>query len=534
MANRIIGQRTKRIDAVSKVTGEALYPGDLSMEDMLHMKILFSDRAHARICSIDVSAARAYPGIAAIFTAGDIPCNEYGLILPDQPVLCGPGSDKPGADIVRTTMDQIALIVAETEEAAAEARALICVEYEDLPAIFDPVEALQDGAPQLHADTPGNVLTQYHIRKGDMAAGWQAADVIVEGIYTTSWQEHAYLQPEAGLAYLDDENRITVEVAGQWTHEDQEQICHALGLPPEQVRVIYPAIGGAFGGREDMSVQIVLALAAWRLHRPVKIVWSREESIRGHHKRHPMIIKAKWGATREGKITAAEVSIIADAGAYAYTSSKVLGNATLTCTGPYVIPNAQVDASAVYTNNLPAGAFRGFGGPQGAFAAEGQIGKLADVLNVDPVEIRLKNALRDGDLATVGTPLSPGVSITQVIRQCARHSGWEHDEGSWHFDTSSYTQPLAPTKRRGIGFAAAFKNIGFSFGVPEQSGAAVELRGHADIEEVILKYAGAEVGQGIHTALTQMRRPAYRQTRYAWSSQTHCQLTIPAALQLLD
>ncbi|MBN1313208.1 MAG: molybdopterin-dependent oxidoreductase [Anaerolineae bacterium] len=503
MADRIIGQRVRRIDAESKVTGEALYPGDLSMEGMLHMKILFSERAHARICSIDTSAAEAHPGVVAILTARDVPKNEYGLIRFDQPVLCGPGSEKPGADIVRTTMDQVALIAAETEEAAAAARDLIRVEYEDLPAVFDPFEAMQEDAPQLHADTPGNILTHYHIRKGDMEAGWQAADVVIEGTYTTSWQEHVYLQPEAGLAYLDDERRITVEVAGQWTHEDQAQICHALGLPPEQVRVIYPAIGGAFGGREDMSVQIVLALAVWKLRRPVKITWSREESIRGHHKRHPMTIKAKWGATCEGKITAAEVSIVSDAGAYAYTSSKVLGNATLSCTGPYVVPNAQVDARTVYTNNLPSGAFRGFGGPQGAFAAEGQINKLADALGLDPVELRLRNVLHDGDLMTVGTSPPAGVSIAQVVRECARHSGWQRAEGSWRFDTA-YTQPLASSKRRGIGFAAAFKNIGFSFGVAEQSSATVELHGGSEIDEMVLHYAGAEVGQGIHTVLVQM------------------------------
>ncbi|MBN1429025.1 MAG: molybdopterin-dependent oxidoreductase [Anaerolineae bacterium] len=503
MATRIIGQSIKRIDAVSKVTGEALYPGDLVIENMLYAKVLFSGRAHARIRAIDIGAAAAYPGVAAIFTAGDIPCNEYGLIRNDQPVLCGPGSDKAGADIARTTMDQLALIVAESDEAATAACKLIAVEYDDLPAVFDPFEAMADGAPQLHADTPGNILTHYHISKGDVEAGWQAADVTIEGTYTTSWQEHAYLQPEAGLAYIDEEGRVTVEVAGQWTHEDQAQICHALGLTTDQVRVLYPAIGGAFGGREDMSLQIVLALAAWKLHRPVKIVWSREESIRGHHKRHPMTVKAKWGATREGKITAAEVLVVADAGAYAYTSSKVLGNTTLTCTGPYVIPNATVDTYAVYTNNLSSGAFRGFGGPQGALAAEGQINKLADALGMDPVELRLKNILRDGDLLTVGTPLPPGATIDKVIEQCAMHGGWQHTRKGWHRE-SSITQPIEPHKKRGIGFAAAFKNIGFSFGVAEKSSATVELRGETEIEEVVLHYAGAEVGQGNHTALAQM------------------------------
>lgn len=503
MADRTIGRSIQRIDALSKVTGEALYPGDLSMTNMLYMKILFSEHAHARIRGIDTHAAEAYPDVAAIFTAKDIPCNEYGLIKNDQPVLCGPGSSKPGADIVRTTMDNLALVVAETEKAAAEGCRLIHVDYESLPAVFDPFEAMKEDAPQIHDDTPGNVLSHYRIRKGDMDAGWQAADVIIEGTYSTSWQEHAYLQPEAGLAYIDDGGHLTVEVAGQWTHEDQLQICHALELPPEQVRVIYPAIGGAFGGREDMSVQIVLALAAWKLHRPVKIIWSREESMRGHHKRHPITITSKWGATREGKITAAEVVVVGDAGAYAYTSSKVLGNANLTCTGPYVIPNAQVDTYAVYTNNLPSGAFRGFGGPQGALAAEGQINRLADALGIDPITIRLKNVLRDGDLMTVGTPPPAGVSMAQVIEQCASQSGWRRSGAGWHFNTLN-TQPFARTRRRGAGFAAAFKNIGFSFGVAEKCSAIVELHGKTEIEEVVVRFAGAEVGQGNHTVLTQM------------------------------
>ena len=260
--------------------------------------------------------------------------------------------------------------------------------------------------------------------------------MIVEGNYQTPAQEHAYLQPEAGIGLIDEEGRVTVYVAGQWVHEDQEQIAHALGLPLEQVRVIYPAIGGAFGGREDMSVQIVLALAAWRLHqrgidRPIKIIWSREESIVGHHKRHPYHLKTSWAATKEGKILAAEVELVTDGGAYAYTSTKVMGNATLMCTGPYEIPNVKVDSYAVYTNNLPNGAFRGFGGPQGAFEAELQMNKLAEVLGIDPVEIRMRNLLQEGSLLSVGTPLPEGVSISKVVEACALKAGWRKTETGW-------------------------------------------------------------------------------------------------------
>lgn len=502
----VVGQSVVRTDALGKVTGDALYPGDINMPGQLYMKIRFSDRAHARITRLDTSAAEQYPGVVAVLTAKDVPVNEYGLIMPDQPVLCGPGGTRPDADIVRCYMDNIALVIAETEEAAAKARDLIAITYEDLPVVTDPFAAMRDDAPRLHANTPNNILTHYRIRKGDMQAGWAAAEVIVEGTYRTSWQEHAYLQPEAGLGYIDEQGRVTVVVAGQWTHEDREQIAHALGLPEEAVRVIYPAIGGAFGGREDMSVQIVLALAAYRLRRPVKIVWSREESILGHHKRHPVTVKTRWGATREGKIVAVEAEVVGDAGAYAYTSTKVLGNTNLMVTGPYEIPNAHIDTYAVYTNNIPTGAFRGFGGPQGAFAAEMQMNKLAEALGMDPVTLRQKNVLREGSLLTVGTPVPKGVSIEAVLTACAERSFWQQDGDRWQRLPAE--QPADPARRRGRGIACAFKNVGFSFGAPEACWAIIELRGDTEIEEVILYHAAAEVGQGVHTVMQQMTAEA--------------------------
>lgn len=509
-----IGQSVTRVDAVAKVKGEALYPGDFNFPNQTYMKILFANRPHARIKSIDVSEALRIEGVIAVFTAADVPVNEYGLIMPDQPVLCGPGSSKPFADRVRFIGDQVALVVAESEAIADKALHAIRVDYEDLPVVTDPREAMKEGAPLLHPDKGSNVFCRYRIRKGDVEKAFAQADVIVEGYYETPFQEHAYLQPEAGVAYIDEEGRVTVVVAGQWTHEDREQIAHALNLPEDQVRVIYPAIGGAFGGREDMSVQIVLALAAWRLHqrginRPVKIVWSREESIIGHHKRHPYYIRAKWGATREGKVIAAEVELIADGGAYAYTSTKVLGNATLLCTGAYNIPNVKVDSYAVYTNNIPTGAFRGFGGPQAIFAAESQMNKLAEALGMDPVEIRMRNLLDEGDLLSVGTPLPKGVSIKHVVEACARAAGWEKTERGWQ-RPAGYVWNIegSPNLRRAIGFACGFKNVGFSFGAPENCWAIIELEGGAEIEKATLYHAGAEVGQGAHTVFIQMAAEA--------------------------
>jgi CO/xanthine dehydrogenase Mo-binding subunit len=504
-----LGHSIKRLDAVGKVTGETPYPGDINIDGQLWMKLRFSDRAHARVVAIDTSSAEALPGVVRIFTAKDVPHNEYGLVTKDQPVMCGPDSNSqiPGADIARCYADCIAVVVAETEAIATHAAKRIEIIYEDLPAVFDMEEAMQDGAPQIHANNPNNILCHYRIRKGDMEAGWAQADMVVEGQYHTGWQEHAYLQPEAGLSYIDEVGRVTVIVAGQWVHEDQEQIYHALGLPEDQVRVIYPAIGGAFGGREDMSVQIVLALAAYCLRRPVKILWSREESILYHHKRHPMTIRTRWGATKEGKIVAAEATVIGDAGPYNYTSTKVMGNANLTVTGPYEIPNVHVDTYGVLTNNIPTGAFRGFGGPQGSFAAEGQMNKLAEALKIDPLELRARNVVREGSILSVGTPLPKGVSMPHVLDACARESYWRKN-GSDVWSREATQQPHDPAIRRGIGMACAFKNIGFSFGFPEQNWATVELHGGTEIDEVIVRQAGAEVGQGAHTVFIQMAAEA--------------------------
>jgi CO/xanthine dehydrogenase Mo-binding subunit len=475
------------------------------------MKVLFANRAHAVIRSIDTTQAEAMPGVLGVFTSKDVPVNEFGLIMFDQPVLCGP-SAQPHSERVRFVGDKVALVVAETEEIAAEACRKIVVVYEDLPLVTDVMEAMKPDAFLLHPERDSNVFCHYRIRKGDVEAAFAGADVVVECEYHTPAQEHAYLQPEAGICYLDEEGRITVVVAGQWTHEDQEQIAHALNLPLERVRVIYPAIGGAFGGREDMSVQIILGLAVLRLHekgidRPVKVIWNREESIIGHHKRHPYHMRAKWGARRDGKLVAAEVELIADGGGYASTSTKVLGNATLMCTGPYEIPYVKVDAYAVYTNAIPTGAFRGFGGPQAAFQAEMQMDKLAEALNMDPVELRMRNLLQEGALLSVGTPLPKGVSITQVLAECARAAGWQQTENGWK-QTPGVELPKGSEIKRGWGITCGFKNVGFSFGAPEQSTATMELHGSGRISRVVLHHAGADVGQGAHSAFAQIAAEA--------------------------
>ena len=514
-----IGSSAPRRDATSKTTGEALYPADIHREDALYTKVVFSGRPHSRMVAMDVSDTMAAPGVIEVVTAADVPINEYGLTRFDQPVLVGVGatnrSEVP-SEVSRWEGDQIAVVVAHTRQQAEEGAKRLRVEWEDLPLVPD-LESARTDTVLVHPENGLGTNTYKHLkfRVGDMEEGWRAADVEVGGTYVLPLQEHAYLQPEAAVAYLDSQDRITVEIAGQWTHEDQEQIAHALDLEPERIRVIYPAIGGAFGGREDMSLQIVMALAVRKLarkgiRRPVRTVWSREESIVGHHKRHKAVIHARWGATREGVLTAVEAEGWLDAGAYNYTSDKVMGNMHLCSVGPYRVPNLKVDSRVVYTHSVPGGAFRGFGAPQGAMAAEGQMNRLAVELGMDPVELRLRNCFREGDIGYWGTTVPSVVSLPEVIEACA-------DRAAWEDPPKTVTAPFpvfrslpadASRQRRGRGFACGFKNVGFSFGFPERCEAAVELWGDEEVEKVVLYHSGAEVGQGAHTAFAQMAAEA--------------------------
>ena len=516
-----VGASTARIDAADKLTGAAEYPGDRIPADALWAMAVFTDQPHARLVSLDFSGARAVGGVVEVFGSADVPINEFGLTMADHPVFVGlehTGRSPLPCDVSRWEADRLALVVAETPEAARAGAAAI-------EATWEPMEVLADIDQSLASDTllhpengePTNTYYSLRIRKGDMARGWADAEVVVESTYEFPYQEHAYLQPEAGLAYIDGDGRATVEAAGQWTHEDREQIAHALDLPEERVRVIYPAIGGAFGGREDISIQIVLALAAVRLHergidRSVATVWSREESIVGHCKRHRGRITARWGARRDGRITAVKSTAWLDAGSYNFTSNKVLGNCHLHQSGPYEVPNAEIDSRAVYTNATPAGAFRGFGAPQAAFAAESQVNKLAEALGMDPVEMRRINTLREGSIGITQTPMPEGVTMPEVIDGCAEAASEPVADGDGaDFSPFPSLPPEPSALRRGRGFACSFKNVGFSFGYPERCEAEIVLHGDADSyapEWAELYHAGAEVGQGAHTALVQMAAEA--------------------------
>ncbi len=485
----LIGASLPRPDALGKVTGAAVYPADLVRPGMLHLQVVFAHRPHARIRSIDASRALQHAGVVTVLTAADVPYNPYGLIDADQPVLCG--------DVVRFEGDKVALVVAESKEAAVAGASLVTVAYDDLPAVTDARAALAAGAPLVHEHLGSNQLLHIPIRKGDVAQAFAEADVVLEETFTTSWQEHAFLQPEAGIAFLDEQGRVVIETAGQWLHEDRRQIAEILQLPEEQVIVRYAAIGGAFGGREDLSIQHLLALATWKLKRPTALVWSREESMIAHHKRHPITIHCRWGAQKDGRISAVEAEVIADGGAYASTSAEVTKVATLFASGCYEIANIAVDGYAVYTNNIPCGAFRGFGAPQAQFASEVMVTRLAQALDIDPVEMRRRNIYREGSIEPTQRPLPPGVSALPVLERCVEEAR----------KRSGYGEPPqhpAPHLRRGTGIACGMKNVGYSFGSREQATATVELSGEAELERAEVRVGAADVGQGSHLILRQI------------------------------
>jgi CO/xanthine dehydrogenase Mo-binding subunit len=482
----LIGASLPRPDAYGKVTGNTAYPADLLRPGMLHLQVVFAHRPHARILHIDTSAALQYPGVVAVLTAEDVPYNAYGLVEDDQPVLCH--------DVVRFEGDKVALVVAESKQAAIAGTKLVNVTYEDLPAVTDPQAALTPDAPLVHTQRGTNLLSHFPIRKGNADEALAQADVVLEETFTTTWQEHAFLQPEAGIAFIDEQGRLVVETAGQWLHEDRRQIARILQIPKERVIIRYAAIGGAFGGREDLSMQQLLALATWKLRRPTALVWSREESMIAHHKRHPVVLHCRWGAQKDGRIVAVKAEAIADGGAYASTSSEVLKDIVFFVTGCYEIANIAVDGYAVYTNNIPAGAFRGFGVPQAHFACESMVTRVAHALGMDPVELRRRNIYREGGIEPTNRPLPPGVSALPVLERCI-----EEVQRRWQPQKS-----IVSHIKRGVGIACGMKNVGYSFGYPEQATATVEVFGEAELERAEVRVGAADVGQGAHLVLRQI------------------------------
>jgi xanthine dehydrogenase molybdenum-binding subunit len=480
---KAISRPLPRPDAVDKVTGRGIYADDLYMEGMLYAKALRSKYPHARLQRVDVSQAKALPGVVAVLTASDVPGRkECGVHEIDWPVLC--------YDKVRYVGDAVALVVAETEERAEEALGLIEVVYEPLPVVPGPREAARPDAPILHEHHPtGNFKATYHLENGDLARGFAEADVIVEHEYRTQTVEHGFIEPEAGLAVPEAYGRLTVYCGGQIPFSDREQIAAALNLPEEKIRVINCLIGGGFGGKEDVSVQIHVALAAWATKRPVKMVLSRKESLLVHPKRHATLIKMKTGARKDGSLAAHEVEIYGDGGAYASLSNHVMLRATTHAAGPYEVPNAVVNTYAMYTNNVPSGAFRGFGVTQSAFAMESQMDALAKELGLSPLEIRRKNMLAVGKKTLAGHTLVESCGLPQCLERVAAE-----------MEKHPFVA-VEGNKRRAWGVACAYKNTGFGSGAYDAAGAEVEVfaSGRASV-----RAGAAEIGQGLVGVLAQM------------------------------
>ena len=491
-----IGADVRRPDGVPKTRGAFAFASDLSVEGMLFAKTLRSLHPHARIVSVDVAGALAVPGVRAVVTASDVPgAPTFGLEHRDQPVFA--------SDVVRYQGEPVAAVAADDPATAVAAAAAIDVTYDVLEPVVDPEAALV--GPALHPD--GNVFRHLAIRHGDPDA---SGDVVVEGTYEVGMQDQAFMGPESGLAVPADDGGVHLHIATQWLHADRDQIAACLGLPPELVHLTLAGVGGAFGGREDVSLQIHLCLLALRTGRPVKMVYSRDESFLGHVHRHPARMWYRHHATRSGDLVKVEARVLLDGGAYASSSGAVVANAACFAPGPYRVPNAVVDGYAVRTHNPPCGAMRGFGAVQVCFGHEAQMDKLAAALGMDPVELRLRNALRTGDRLVTGQVVTGAAPVAEVIRAAVAHPlPPSLDDGLPMMARpggAGMTADVADL-RRGLGLAVGFKNICFSEGFDDSVAARLRLELGASATPVATVHvATAEVGQGFVTLAEQIAR----------------------------
>ncbi|MFI9309710.1 xanthine dehydrogenase subunit D [Streptomyces triculaminicus] len=511
-----IGESTPRPDGIPKVTGEFTYASDLWHEDMLWGFTLRSPHAHARIRSVDVSEALATPGVHAVMTHDDLPAaTRYGLEIQDTPVLAD--------GVVRHHGEPVALVAADHPETARRAAAKIRVDYEELPVVTDEKSATAPGAPVLH---PGrtdahaahvahpNIVHRQPVVRGDVAAAKARADVVVTGEYEMGMQDQAFLGPESGLAVPAEDGGVDLCIATQWLHADLRQIAPVLGLPEDKVRMTLSGVGGAFGGREDLSMQAHACLLALRTGRPVKIVYNRFESFFGHVHRHPAKLAYEHGATRDGTLLYMTCRIVLDGGAYASSSPAVVGNAASLSAGPYEIPHVSVEALALYTNNPPCGAMRGFGAVQACFAYEAQMDRLAAALEMDPVEFRRRNAMSQGSVMPTGQVVDAPAPVAELLRRVKAmplppERQWESAGGAP--DVRALPGGLSNTTHgegvvRGIGYAVGIKNVGFSEGFDDYSTARVRLETAGGEAVATVHTAMAEVGQGGVTVHTQIAR----------------------------
>ncbi len=404
----VVGRPLTRKDGKAKLLGTAVYAGDIHMPGMLVGKALRSRYPHAKVLSIDTSAAERLPGVHAVLTAKDIPGeNCFGLAIKDQPVLAG--------DKVRMMGDAVALVAADTYDIAEEASLAIRVEYEELPGVFTVEEALAEGAPLVHEQVAGNLLQQTKLRKGRVEDGFARCQHIVEDCYTTQRVDHAYMEPEVSVAFFDDRGILNVQTSTQYVVRDRRQIAPVLALPMSKVRVTQMVTGGGFGGKDDITTEIQAALLAQRTKRPVKVTWTRSESMVCSTKRHPMILKLRTGCDAEGKLLALEGSVYSDKGAYCSIGNFITKKTGLHLSGPYYIPNISVDTYAVYTNNTVCGPYRGFGILQAAFAHESQMDQLAEKMGISPWELRMKNAIKPGLSTATGQVFEDSIGFADTL-----------------------------------------------------------------------------------------------------------------------
>jgi xanthine dehydrogenase D subunit len=491
-----VGEAVTRPDAMLKVKGDFPYSSDLRVEGMLWGATVRSPHPYARIVSIDASEALASPGVRAVLTHEDVPGRKvYGLEIPDQPVLA--------IDVVRYWGEAVALVAADHPEQARRAAHKVHVDYQVLVPLTDPEAALTPDAPRLHPG--GNITRQVKIRHGDQNA---RADVVVKGEYEIGMQDQAPLGPESGLAIPDAEGGVDLFVATQWLHVDRDQLSECLALPPNKVRITLAGVGGAFGAREDLSMQAHACMLALRTGRPVKISYSRPESFVGHVHRHPGRLRYEHGATREGKLVYVKARILLDGGAYASSSTAVIANASCFALGPYECPSATIDGWVVYTNNPPCGAMRGFGSVQNCYAHEAQMDKLAIALGMDPVELRIRNAMKTGSSMITGQVLEGPVPVAELLERIrdmplpAAHAAGKVDLTQMPGGVSNTTH--GEGVRRGVGYAVGFKNVGYSEGFNDYSTARVRLSVVDGRPRAEVHTASAEVGQGLVTVQAQI------------------------------
>ena len=485
---RVVGSDLARHDAIEKVAGRTVYAADFALPGMLHARLKRSDYAHARLTRIDTAAAEAIDGVVAVYTAADVPRNTVWVDVPGQTLEVGAlkaRSTVLAEDVVLYDGEPIALVAAESDDAALAALAAIEVDYEPLPVVDDPEHALDDDAPQIHEG--GNLLAHWELEEGDVEAGLEAAEAVVEDEYRTQFIDHAYLEPEAGVSWRDTDGVITIRAATQVV-EHFRDVARILDLPDNKVRLITPYVGGGFGGKEDMTVEPYLGIVVALTGRPARMVWSRQESLQARQNRHAVRMRYRTGADADGRLVAMDVDILSDGGAYALLSALVLLYSTTCAAGPYRCPNVRIRARTVYTNHTPCSAMRGFGGMQVVLGYEGQMDRLAERLGIDPLELRRRNFVERGDTLPIGQPLETTVELPALIDALSERLGPE-------------PEPSGPRRAVGRGFACNLQPYGRCVWLNDWSSAWIgfELDG-----TLVIRIAVPDIGGGQASSLIQI------------------------------